>query len=352
MIRTSCAVVALGLSLAMPAAAGWKGPTTYRGTPDLPVTGELVAAGGGAQHFDSKKLVGVLAGNDAPAALAYLTRTYGAANVDAFFRTFTYAIDDSLRYATLHGIRLPAEPVPNGRVLARRLFAAGTLPNGQYDVGYMLERLVSHPIHMWVMWDIDKQPELGKKTDETFHIMLTDAITSWPLINGFARFVSVALIALGGVCGLGGPVAARTSVVVDDGETGKALLGRFDFVGKWQLVRGKRDGRTNGTSTRSTRTGDVAVLGFSGTRVRIFGVLGPSGGRAGVSLDGASTGGTPIDFYAPRIQTHALIYESPILPPGIHTVTLVVWGTRDERGRFYYVNIDGAEIDTDSAQGR
>ncbi len=166
----------VALLLSAPAAAGWKGPTMYPGTPDLAVTAEMVAAGGGAAHFDSKKLVGVMAGKNAPAALAYLTHTYGAKNVDAFFRTFTYAVDDSLKYATQKGISLPSERVPSGSVLTQHLYTAGTLPNGQYDVGYMLERLVSHPIHMYVMWDINKQPDLGRKTDETFHIILTDAM--------------------------------------------------------------------------------------------------------------------------------------------------------------------------------
>lgn len=170
------ATIGLAALLAAPASAGWKGPTTYTGTPDLTVTAELVAAGGGPAHFDSKKLVGVMAGTHAPAALAYLTQRYGATNVDAFFRTFTFAVNDSLRYATEKGIALPPAAAPSGPVLTKHLFAAGTMPNGSYDVGYMLERLVSHPIHMWVMWDINKQPELGRKTDETFHIVLTDAM--------------------------------------------------------------------------------------------------------------------------------------------------------------------------------
>ncbi len=148
----------------------------YDGTPDLTLTAEMVAAGGGAAHFDSKKLVGVMAGKNAPAALAYLTQHYGGTNVDAFFRTFTYAVNDSLHYATAKGIKLPPATVPSGTVLTQKLYAAGRLPDGMYDPGYMLERLVSHPIHMWVMWDINRQPDLGRKTDETFHIILTDAM--------------------------------------------------------------------------------------------------------------------------------------------------------------------------------
>jgi hypothetical protein len=134
--------------------------------------------------------------------------------------------------------------------------------------------------------------------------------------------------------------------VVDDAMVGKALLGRFDYVGSWQHVRGKRDGRSNGTSTRSTHTGDVAIFRFTGTRVRIYGVRGRSGGRAGIVLDEASTGGHPVEFYSSRLEPHALVYESPVLPAGVHTVSIAVWGTRDRRGRFYYVNIDGAEFES------
>ncbi len=137
----------------------------------------------------------------------------------------------------------------------------------------------------------------------------------------------------------------RHVLVIDDATVGKALLGRFDYIGSWQHLRGKHDGRSNGTSTRSTHTGDVAVLSFTGTRVRIYGVRGPSGGRAGISLDEASTGGGPVEFYAPRVTPHALIYGSPTLAAGVHTVTVVVWGTRNARGHYYYVNIDGAEVD-------
>lgn len=155
------------------------------------------------------------------------------------------------------------------------------------------------------------------------------------------------MLVAAGIASLGAVGAATPPhvVVVDDSVVGKALLGRFDYVGSWQHVRGKHDGRTDGTSTRSTHTGDVAIFRFTGTRVRIYGVRGRSGGRAGIALDEASTGGRPVDFYAPHLEPHSLIYQSPILPDGVHTLSIVVWGTRNVHGRFYYVNIDGAEYE-------
>ena len=160
-----------------------------------------------------------------------------------------------------------------------------------------------------------------------------------------------ALAAAIGAATVAGSIAAepngnRNVLVIDDAIVGKAMLGRFDYIGSWQHVHGKHDGRTNGTSTRSTHTGDVAILSFTGTRIRVFGIRGPSGGRAGVALDEASTGGRPVDFYAAKQQTHALIYQSPVLPSGVHTLSIVVWGTRNEHGHYYYVNIDGAEVES------
>jgi hypothetical protein len=132
--------------------------------------------------------------------------------------------------------------------------------------------------------------------------------------------------------------------VIDDADVGEMRVGYFDYIGSWQHVRGKRDGRSNGTSTRSTHAADVALLRFTGTRIRLFGIRGPSGGRASIALDGASVGSQPVDFYAPHLETHALIFASRVLTEGLHTLAIVVWGTRDPRGHFYYVNIDGAEV--------
>ncbi len=170
--------------------------------------------------------------------------------------------------------------------------------------------------------------------------------TSWPVIRPSAFAATVAGVTLLGVTtGGAGAQSAKEILVVDDALTGKAVLGRFDYVGKWQHVHDKHDGRSNGTSTRSTHVGDVAVFRFTGTRVRLYGVKGPSGGRAGIALDGASTGGLPVDFYAPHVQTHVIFYQSPVLPDGVHNVSVAVWGTRNVRGHYYYVNIDGAETE-------
>lgn len=54
-MKYASAALILTLLLWAPATAGWKGPTMYDGTPDLKLTAEMVAAGGGPAHFDSER---------------------------------------------------------------------------------------------------------------------------------------------------------------------------------------------------------------------------------------------------------------------------------------------------------
>jgi hypothetical protein len=130
------------------------------------------------------------------------------------------------------------------------------------------------------------------------------------------------------------------SLVIDDSTRGQ-FLNRFAYTGRWQHVSGYSDGRLDGTSSRSTHPGDSVVLTFEGSVVRIFGVRGPNGGDAGIGIDGKYYG--TADFYSPKKQTHALVFQSPPLAAGAHTVGVVVKG-RTASAHRAYVNIDGAQV--------
>jgi hypothetical protein len=154
-------------------------PTIYRGAPNLPLTLSVVIAGGGPAHFQAATLVGVLAGPLTSAEVAKLTRQYGAANVQSFLATFTFAIDDTLRLAKQLNVTLPTQPNPDprsGGKLSAALVAAGTMPNGRYDVGYMIDHMISHDLHALLMRDINDNPAFGPKANANFHIILTQAV--------------------------------------------------------------------------------------------------------------------------------------------------------------------------------
>jgi hypothetical protein len=148
--------------------------TRYLGQPDLPLTAAVVAAGGGAKHFSSLKLLARLAGSQDTAEVARLTQRFGQSRVTAFVATFDRAFDDALITATAAGVSLPKPPryLADGGHLSAALLRAGTMANGRFDVGYMLEHLISRKIHVAIMHELDADPLVGHERNASFHIML------------------------------------------------------------------------------------------------------------------------------------------------------------------------------------
>ncbi len=158
----------LALALAPPARA-----VIYEGHPDLSLTAALVTAGGGPDHFSSQQVFALLTGSAADAEKAKLIKQFGPERIANAFAVFDYAIDDTIRIAGEKHIALPA-PYPdpaNPKALALALYAAGTSGSGKWDVGYMLEHLISHPIHHAIMRDLDAK--FGAANNASFHEVLT-----------------------------------------------------------------------------------------------------------------------------------------------------------------------------------
>lgn len=153
------------------------------------------------------------------------------------------------------------------------------------------------------------------------------------------KSVAVLALAMVAACSSGGRPKAQASFV-DDARSGQGI-GLFQYTGRWEHLSGHNDGRFFGTSTRSRYAGDDIILPFDGTAVRVFGVRGPNGGSATVAIDGRYYGSA--EFFAPHIETHALIFASPTLKDGTHTLGLVVRGDARVPHRLY-VNLDGVEI--------
>jgi hypothetical protein len=168
------AFVATGLILAGAGALAQStaryGGSVYSGAPDLPLTLSMVMAGGGPSNFHTTTLVGVLAGKNADAEVAKLTKQYGEENVKAYLTTFDFVVNDAVKRATEAGVKFPATPLPDpkdGKALTVALYKAGIDPSSGFNVEYMLDHLVSHPIHDQVMDDIDAK--YGKTADGVYH---------------------------------------------------------------------------------------------------------------------------------------------------------------------------------------
>jgi hypothetical protein len=148
----------------------------YSGAPDLPLTLSMIVAGGGPAHFKSTALVGTLAGANTKAEVAKLTKQFGAKQVTSFLTIFDFVVADSLKIVTQKKIPLPKQPKPDpkdGKALSAALYTAGVV-DGRYNVEIMLDHLVSHPIHVQVMDDIDKK--FGRSADGYYHLVLTQAV--------------------------------------------------------------------------------------------------------------------------------------------------------------------------------
>ena len=148
----------------------------YNGAPALPVTLSMIEAGGGPAHFDTVALLRRLTGSLFNAELGKLTNQYGKNQIGQFVKTFDFVVSDSLRLVAARHVALPSTPSPNpndGAALARALWGAGQSGRG-FNVEVMLDRAVSHPIHVQVMLDIDHK--YGLAADAQYHAILTTAM--------------------------------------------------------------------------------------------------------------------------------------------------------------------------------
>jgi hypothetical protein len=148
----------------------------YTGAPALPVTLSMIVAGGGPADFSTVTLLKTLTGPQFSAEVSKLDGQYGKDQVAQFLTTFDFVVSDALRIVNQKNIALPSVPNPDpkdGAALAKALWGAGQTGEG-FNVEVMLDRAVSHPIHIQVMKDIDAK--YGLAADAQYHAILTTAM--------------------------------------------------------------------------------------------------------------------------------------------------------------------------------
>lgn len=157
--------------------AGRAEAIVYHGPPDLALAARLFQAGNGPHGYHTKNLFVRLYGVDAAREKEQLVQRYGARDVAAFFPMLDYSVYDIVRLATtVAHARIPVVSArQNPAALQRDLIRAGTVPDGRYDVGYMLERMMTHPLHHMLMQDLDAV--YGPRENGTFHEMLASVVT-------------------------------------------------------------------------------------------------------------------------------------------------------------------------------
>ncbi len=123
--------------------------------------------------------------------------------------------------------------------------------------------------------------------------------------------------------------AADSTIVVDDAKQGTGP-DVFDYVGSGWGHAGGEGAPANpygGTNSWTDHAGDKVTFTFVGNQITFFGVTALQHGIGAVSVDGAAA--TSIDFYSANRTGNVVLWTSPTLPEGQHTVTLAWTGTKN-----------------------
>ena len=87
---------------------------------------------------------------------------------------------------------------------------------------------------------------------------------------------------------------------------------------------------------------DYVTIAFNGIQIKFYGVVGPAHGIGAFSLDGGSE--TMVDFYSPTEAGDTLLYTSPMLPSGQHTLNVQVTGNQSSNATWNGINPDRVDI--------
>jgi O-glycosyl hydrolase len=119
-------------------------------------------------------------------------------------------------------------------------------------------------------------------------------------------------------------VTAGTSTSVNDNTTGTGN-NQYQYTGTWSY--GSQSGAFQNDNHWSSSTNANYQVRFNGTRIQLYGARANNHGIAAVSIDGGTE--VNVDFYAATRADNVLLWTSPTLPAGNHTLRVRVTGTRN-----------------------
>ena len=98
----------------------------------------------------------------------------------------------------------------------------------------------------------------------------------------------------------------------------------------------------DGSNSWDNTANDSVSITFQGTQIKFYGVVGTGHGIGAVSIDGGAE--SMIDFYAPVSAGNTLLYTSPVLPAGQHTLKVRVTGQQNGLANWNGINPDRVDI--------
>lgn len=94
--------------------------------------------------------------------------------------------------------------------------------------------------------------------------------------------------------------------------------------------------------TYSATSGNTATLSFTGTQVKLFAKKASHHGKAAIRIDSGTE--VIVDEYAATLAEQQLIYTSPVLTAGAHTVRIRVTGTKNTSSSGTTIAYDRADV--------
>jgi hypothetical protein len=160
--------------------------------------------------------------------------------------------------------------------------------------------------------------------------------------NGSHAFTAVARDAAGNAAmsaSVGVTVANNAGAPTRIEETTTAV----SYLKVWtQNYTGAPGGWSGGSIAFSVEAAARATLSFTGTGVSWIGRRSPQAGIANVYLDGAAV--ATVDAYAPTETVQAVLYTSPPVAQGSHTLAIEVTRTKNQASSDFLVVVDAFDV--------
>jgi hypothetical protein len=132
------------------------------------------------------------------------------------------------------------------------------------------------------------------------------------------------------------------AVSVDANTTGSGT-GQFAYSSGWGLATGISD-MYAGTANWSTTTGATATFAFTGNEIALHAVRDTDQQKIAVSVDGGAE--TTVDNYASTRNASGIVWTSPSLATGTHTLKVRVTGQHNSASTGYNVALDSVDVIT------
>jgi hypothetical protein len=133
----------------------------------------------------------------------------------------------------------------------------------------------------------------------------------------------------------GGVDTARNN----DSQTGSGL-NLFNFGQGWSV--GNLTDEYAGDDHYSNTTNASCQLQFNGTQAKVYSSLNNNLGITAYSMDGGAE--TNVDQYAASLTCQSLVFSSPIVSAGTHTLNIRVTGTKNASASNNYASVDRVDV--------